>query len=275
MAEIINSTWVHIIIQIIITVAISIAATNLINRTLNESRFGNMIHIKFLKNIVVAIVWIVAITTVASQFSGFTKLANTILAGSGIIAVVIGLAAQESFANLLSGLFISFFKPFNIGDRIRIVGDDTAGYVEDITLRHTIIRTYTNVRIIVPNSIMGSSKIENSTFSKGASYPIEVDIAYESIDKQQRAIEIMEEVVTNHPKFYDRRSEIEIKQGIKPVSALCTELGASGIHLKVLMWTEEFGDNAQACSDCRLEIVKRFNKEDIEITYNKLVVIQN
>lgn len=275
MENILQQSWFVIGVRAIIIVIIAGIATKIVTKTFKSTRLDNMIHIKFLKNVLIAVIWIISITSIASQFQGFSKLANTILAGSGIIAAVIGLAAQESFANIFSGLFISLFKPFNIGDRIRVVGDDTAGYVEDITLRHTIIRTYTNVRIIIPNSIIGNSKIENSTYSKGASYPIEVDIAYESIDKQKRALEIMEEIVSSHPKFYDRRSEAEIKQGVKPVSALCTELGASGIHLKVLMWTEEFGDNAQACSDCRLEIVKRFNKENIEITYNKLVVINN
>jgi small-conductance mechanosensitive channel len=228
---------------------------------------------KFIKNILKAIVWIIGISSIASQFPAFSKMANTVLAGSGILAVVIGMAAQDSFANIFSGLMISLFKPFDIGDRIKISGDDTAGFVEDITLRHTIIKTYTNVRIIIPNSIMGEAKIENSTFTKGASYPVEVDIAYESADKVERAIEIMEEIVMNHPKFFDSRDDKAKAANVKPVTTLVTELGDSGIHLKVLMWTEEFGDNAKACSDCRIEILKRFEQEGIEITYNKLAVI--
>lgn len=245
-----------------------------ITRTFNKSLVPNSLYIKFIKNILRAIVWIIGISSIASQFPAFSKMANTVLAGSGIVAVVLGMAAQDSFANIFNGLMISLFKPFDIGDRIKISGDDTAGFVEDITLRHTIIRTYTNVRIIVPNSIMGSVKIENSTYTDGASYPVEVDIAYESADKIERAMEIMEDIVINHPKFYDARSEKAKESNTKPVTTLVTELGDSGIHLKVLMWTEQFNDNAKACSDCRIKILREFEKEGIEITYNKLAVIK-
>lgn len=273
MADFLNSNLFAIGIKSIVTLTLAFILVKLISKLFKNNKSTDLIHIKFIKNILVAFIWVCAIATIASQFAGFNKLANTILAGSGILAAIIGLAAQESFANIFSGLFISMFKPFNIGDRIRIVGDDTAGFVEDINLRHTVIRTYTNVRIIIPNSIMGSAKIENSTYTKGASYPIELDVAYECKDKRYRALEIMEEVVTSHEKFYDNRTLEQIKQGVKPVTALCTEFGESGIHLKILMWTEEFGDNALACSECRMRILDKFEEEGIEIPYNKIQLV--
>lgn len=251
-----------------------LVGTKLINYWFNKPKVKNLIHIKFIKNILIAVVWVAAISTIISLFSGFSKLVNTLLAGSGILAAILGMAAQESFSNIFSGLFISIFKPFNIGDRIQIVGDNTAGFVEDITLRHTVIRTYTNVRLIIPNSVIGKSEIENSTYSKGASYPIDVTIAYEDRDKRYRALEIMEEIVASHPKFYDNRTDEQKKNGSKPVTALCTQLCESGINLRILMWTEYVQDNQLACSECRLKILDRFEEEGIEIPYNKLVVIK-
>lgn len=275
MGEILDIAWVSISIKTIIILIITYVIVKVISKLFGKLQINNKIHIKFLKNILIAVVWIVAITSIASQFTVFSSLAKTILAGSGILAAILGLAAQESFANIISGIMISLFKPFDIGDRIKIVGDDTAGFVEDITLRHTVIRTYMNVRIIIPNSTMGAAKIENSTYSKGACYPITVTIAYEDKDKRHRALEIMEEIVTQHPLFYDNRTEEQKKEGRKPVEATCISLGESGIDLRILMWTENVVDNNKACSDCRMEILDRFEEENIEIPYNKLVIISN
>lgn len=273
MSNLLEITWVSILVRTLITLFLTGVIVKVIGNIFGKQQISNRIHIKFLKNILIAIVWIMAITSIASQFDALSGIANTILAGSGIIAAVLGLAAQESFANIFSGLLISIFKPFDIGDRIKIVGDDTAGFVEDITLRHTVIRTYMNVRIIIPNSIMGSSKLENSTYSKGACYPIDVTIAYEDKEKRHRALEIMEEVVTQHPLFYDNRTDEQKKENKKPVEATCISLGESGVDLRILMWTENVVDNNKACSDCRIKILDRFEEENIEIPYNKLVII--
>lgn len=273
MSNLFEITWVSILVRTLITLFLTGVIVKVIGNIFGKQQISNRIHIKFLKNILIAIVWIMAITSIASQFDALSGIANTILAGSGIIAAVLGLAAQESFANIFSGLLISIFKPFDIGDRIKIVGDDTAGFVEDITLRHTVIRTYMNVRIIIPNSIMGSSKLENSTYSKGACYPIDVTIAYEDKEKRHRALEIMEEVVTQHPLFYDNRTDEQKKENKKPVEATCISLGESGVDLRILMWTENVVDNNKACSDCRIKILDRFEEEGIEIPYNKLVII--
>lgn len=273
MSNLFEITWVSILVKTLITLFLTGIAVKVIGKIFGKQQIANRIHIKFLKNILIAVVWIMAITSIASQFDALSGIANTILAGSGIIAAVLGLAAQESFANIFSGLLISIFKPFDIGDRIKIVGDDTAGFVEDITLRHTVIRTYMNVRIIIPNSTMGSAKLENSTYSKGACYPIDVTIAYEDKKKRHRALEIMEEVVTQHPLFYDNRTDEQKKENKKPVEATCISLGESGVDLRILMWTENVVDNNKACSDCRIKILDRFEEENIEIPYNKLVII--
>jgi small-conductance mechanosensitive channel len=266
-------TVLFTIIEIVIKIAIAYVIHLGIKKAFHTIGAETKIHMRFFKNILVAIVWTIATVSVASQFETFSNLASTVLAGSGIVAIVLGLAAQQSFANIFSGLMISIFKPFNIGDRITIVGQDKTGFVEDITLRHTVIRTYTNVRVIVPNSVMDGACIENSSYTKGASYPIDVTIAYEDRDKRYRAMEILEEIVVNHPMFFDTRTEEQKAENIKPVTATCTGFGSSGINLRVLMWTEDVVDNNKACSDCRVQILDRFEAEGIEIPYDKLTLV--
>lgn len=230
------------------------------------------INAMFVLEILLVLIWGISGLILCQMIPSLASLTDSLIASSGLIAIVIGLAAQESFANIMSGLFISAFKPFNIGDRIHIVGDTTSGFVKSINLRHTILTTSTGVDVIIPNSAMGSAKIENSSYSVGHSYPIEVNVAYENKEKRHRALEIMEEVVTSHPLFYDWRTDEQIAEEKKAATALCTALGDNGMHLKILMWTERFEDSMRACSECRMEILDRFEEEGIEVPYNKVVL---
>lgn len=93
-------------------------------------------------------------------FPSLRGVAQTALVGAGILAIITGLASQEALANIVSGIFIISFKPFKIGDIIRI-DESKTGTVTDITLRHTIIRNYQNNMIVIPNSIINKEKIVN------------------------------------------------------------------------------------------------------------------
>ena len=243
---------------------ITLIITKITKKAFKHSKTKDTLHIKFIQNLAIGAEWVIGAASALYSFSAFQHIAGTLLAGSGIVAIILGLAAQESFANLFSGIFICLFKTFNIGDRISIDNDSTYGFVEDITLRHTVIRTYTNVKVLIPNSIIAKSKIENTTYSDEAAYPIEVVIAYENKEKRYKAMEIMADVVKSHPLFYQDRAD--------SVNVLCTAYEESGIRLKVVMWTKTVQDNIQACSDCRIAILDRFEQEGIEIPYNKVVV---
>ncbi|MBK6829965.1 MAG: mechanosensitive ion channel [Flavobacteriales bacterium] len=78
----------------------------------------------------------------------FKHIAVTVFAGAGILVAIVGLAAQDAFSNIISGVFIVAFKP-SAGDQVSVAGH--SGVVEDITLRHTVIRTLENRRAIIPN----------------------------------------------------------------------------------------------------------------------------
>lgn len=231
------------------------------------------IHRKFLYNMAIAVVWIIGCTTAMAYVPKLSKLTQTLLAGSGIVAVVVGLAAQDSFGNLLSGLFISVFKPFNIGDRVKLVNSGITGYIEDITLRHTIIRTFINSRVIIPNSTINSELIENSNFTTTVSSSfVDVMVSYES--DIRLAMRIMASVIGSHDLYLDQRTPEEIAAGVPKVQVLVRELADSGVCLRASMWTKTVSENFQACSDVRLMLMDAFRKIGIEIPYNKIVVIE-
>lgn len=197
---------------------------------------------------------IVAAFAMLSAIPGFERSWNTMLAGSGIAAVILGLAAQSTLANVFAGIAISSVsRPFDIGDRVKI-GDVTPGFVKNITLRHVELTTYMGQTIFIPNSTVQSSIIVNYTKEDGNAYPLEITISYES--DINRAVKIFEDVVNDHPLHYGTTCTVLIK-----------EAGDYGIKLKGTVMTKDFMDTTVVCSDCLKEIMKRYKENDIDIPY--------
>ncbi len=227
---------------------------------------------RFVFNIFMAIVYLAGVLFFIGQIPQMSKVVQTILAGSGILALALSLSAQESLNNILSGLFIALFKPFEAGDRVTLVSNGLTGTVEDITLRHTIITTFTNTRVVVPNATMNKEIIENSNLIDArVSNFVDVWVAYES--DIERAMAIMAEVIGSHPYYWDMRSEEEKKTKPK-VKVYVRELGASGIALRANLWTRTVNENFEACSDVRLQIKLAFDRAGIEIPYTKYTILQ-
>lgn len=232
--------------------------------------FGkNTIHQKFIKNVFSVIIWVSGIVMALGRFPNFSDAAIALVAGSGILAITIGLAAQESLGNAFNGLFISISKPFEVGDRIHLVNADITGFVEDITIRHTVVRTVMNSRIIIPNSVINQDLIENSNFiNQQASSFIDVTITYDSdLDK---ACRILAKIIGEHKDFVDMRTEEELE--IKPkVPVLVRALGLYGAELRASMWTATISNNFAACSDVRKQIVYEFKEAGVVIASPRII----
>lgn len=230
---------------------------------------ANMLIKRFITNIVIATVYLIGILTAIGQIPQLNSTFKTLLAGSGILALGISLSAQESLSNIVSGIMIVIFRPFEIGDRITIVSNNLTGTIEDITLRHTVVKTFINSRVVIPNSVISKEIIENSNLidSRASSF-IDVQISYESdIDK---AIEIISSIIANHPYYIDTREDQSDPQMVK---VFIRGFAESGIDLRSSMWTRTVNENFEACSDIRYQIIKQFSKNGIEIPYNKVEIV--
>lgn len=89
------------------------------------------------------------------------KLAVGMFASAGMVGIVLGLAAQTTAANLVSGVLIAFVQPLRLGDRVS-VGTDF-GVVEQIGLFYTTLHTWDNRRLVIPNKVLSNEVIRNST----------------------------------------------------------------------------------------------------------------
>ena len=257
--------WTMVIIDYFTSYALPIILAYVVNllivKYISKERLRGKIHLVFLRGIMIAVIWGVAFFTIAGNV--LTDAWKTCAGSSALIAAIFGLAAQSTLSNVFAGIAISAAKsrPFDIGDRIKIDSIDP-GYVENITLRHTVIKTYQNEIIYIPNSTVGSATIINYTQEESFSFPIVISVAYGT--DMQKAMDIMADVIVANPVHHGGRPTV-----------LCKSCDDSGVTLRALVETEDFKDNPKACSDCLVEIMKRFAKAGIEIPYNKLVLINS
>lgn len=264
-----NDSFAWVTMRIVATLLVTTLAIKIFRAVWRT--FGkDTIHQKFIKNLLSAFIWAVGIVISLSWLPYFTDAAGALLAGSGIVAITIGLAAQESFGNAFNGLFISLFKPFEVGDRVHLVNADITGFVEDITIRHTVIRTFTNSRIIIPNSVINQELIENSNFcNPQASSFIDVIVTYDS--DIAKACEIIAEVIGGHKDFVDTRTTDQ-KEVAPKVPVFVRSLGLHGAELRASMWTERVDNNFAASSEVRRNILDEFKKVGIRIATAKIAL---
>jgi small-conductance mechanosensitive channel len=210
------------------------------------------------------LIYFIGIGTAIFFIPQLRTLSISLFAGAGVLAVVIGFAAQKTFSNVVSGIFIAVSKPFRVGDLITVSG--RMGYVEDITLRHTVIRNFENKRIIIPNAVISEEIIENFniTDDKICKF-VEFGISYDSdVDK---AMEIMEEEAKKHPLFLDTRTDEEKKQRKPAVMVKVLGYGDSSVNLRAWVWAKDPKDAYRIGWDLNKSIKKRFDAGGIEIPF--------
>jgi small conductance mechanosensitive channel len=253
---------------IIGAIALSRSVRWLINKSFNAA--SDKLNIdptryKFFKNAASLIIWLVAFGAIISLIPKLKTLAITLFAGAGILVAIIGFAAQQAFANIINGIFIVLFKPFRVGDMIK-VGTLDYGIVEDITLRHTIINSFENKRIIIPNSVIGSETIVNDSIedTKVCRF-IEVGISYDS--DVDLATKIIQEEAKKHSSCLDVRNRKQKANNDPSVNVRLISFGDYSVNLRAYVWTQDPLNAVQMHSDINKAIKKRFDKEGVEIPF--------
>jgi MscS family membrane protein len=152
-----------------------------------------------LKNVSrVAVVVAAAVVTAENLDIRITSL----LAGLSVGGLALGLAAQDTVANLFGAVAIFLDKPFHLGDLIKVEGVD--GTVESIGLRSTRIRNADGHHITIPNKTMGNAIITNITRRPAIRTEMNFGLATDlPVGKVKRAAAILDEVLRGNPKTAD------------------------------------------------------------------------
>ncbi len=177
---------------------------------------------------------------------------TAVLATAGIFGIAIGFAAQTSVSNIISGIFLLFEQPFQVGDAIKV--GDTMGVVLSIDLLSVKLRQFDNLYTRVPNETFIKNNITNLTRYKIRRFDIMVGVAYQ--EDHREAQQVVEKVVQDHP---------QVLRVPEPL-VLIEELGNSSVDLKVRVWFDRT-EFIQARSELIAEIKTALDEAGIEIPY--------
>lgn len=114
-----------------------------------------------LLRLVVAGIALIGLWSVLSIFPATTELARALLASSAVLALFAGLAFSTPLSNLGSGVLVAFTQPLRLGDRVTVAAH--TGYVEEVALLFTTLRTDDDRRVFIPNSQLTAEPIVNRT----------------------------------------------------------------------------------------------------------------
>lgn len=218
----------------------------------------------FLKNAVSFIIFMAAVIIIFYRIPGLRDYGVTLFAGAGVLGIIIGFASQSAFSNIISGIMLVIFKPFSVGDAVKI--GEHAGTVQDITLRHTVINNFENRRIVIPNSIISEQTIVNSSMTDlKVCIFLEMGISYDSnIDK---AMEIIQQEALIHPFFIDNRTEEEKKDNIPPVIVRLIGFGDSSVNLRAYIWANSSREGFIMRCDLHKSVKEKWDAAGIEIPF--------
>lgn len=257
-----------IVVTLIAAIFISIVTRRII--TIFIKKYSKKIkadptNFSFLKNSISFIILTAAIVFIFFKIPYLRDLGTAIFAGAGIFAAIIGFASQKAFSNIISGIFILVFKPFRVGDTIESKNIDK-GIIEEITLRHTIIRNYENRRIVIPNSIISEETLINSDMiDKMIRKHVNFGISYDS--NVDLAISIIQEEIEKHTLFIDYRTDEEKERNDPKVTVRMVSHGDFSIGLKAYVWTLNNDDAFVLHCDVLKSVKERFDNEGVEIPF--------
>lgn len=150
---------VYAALLLLIFVFASSLAGKLVTRVLQRSERLNS-NVRFVRRIVVWTIRTIGIL-LALGVMGFQGVAASVLATGGVVAIVLGFAFREIGENLLAGIFMTFSRPFELGDLIKT--GDLVGRVRAIDIRSVHIRTEDACDVFVPNAQIFREELYNYT----------------------------------------------------------------------------------------------------------------
>ena len=156
------------------------------------------------------------------RVSGLTQLALTVVGGTGLIGLAVGIAFRDITENFLASIFLSMQRPFETGDLIEVCG--VTWYVQQLNVRTTILMNLDGNLVQIPNATVYKSTLRNFTSNCNRREDFDVGIGYD--DSINEAQEIALSVLVNHPA---------VLTDPEP-SVLADSLGKATVNLRIYFW---------------------------------------
>lgn len=208
----------------LLVMALSVVAGILTSRA--TRRFlVNRIRANLLRNVMAgaagALVFLLG-TYIVLRVSGLTQLALTVVGGTGLVGLALGIAFRDITENFLASIFLSMQRPFETGDLVEV--DGVTGYVQQLNVRTTILMTFEGHLVQIPNATVYKKNLRNFTTNCNRREDFIVGIGYE--DSINEAQEVARKVLADHPA---------VLKDPEP-SVLADGLGRATVNLRVYFW---------------------------------------
>lgn len=203
---------------------------------------------KSLKIFVVVLAFLVTSQNLGMNITG-------LIASLSIGGLALGLAAQDTLANLFGAVSIFADKPFRVGDRIQL--DTIDGTVEAIGLRSTRIRHLDGYLVTVPNKTIANASITNVSKRPNIKTVMNVGVTYDTpAEKVQRAMELIQQIYGPHPKTAD-------------LIISFNKFESSSLNILVVHWWNsiDFKEYLSGVQELNLELKRRFDAEGINFAF--------
>jgi small-conductance mechanosensitive channel len=235
-----------------LTILISKIITLYLRKTLKDkvSKDVGETIVKFFYYGTIIIVSISALERMGIQLSGL------LLAG-GITGIILGFASQNIVGNLISGIFLIIEKPIKIGDQVEI--DKISGFITDIRIISTLIRTYDGLLVRIPNQQVFTSNITNLVGFPVRRFDFTIGIRYS--DDADQAIFLIKDLIDKEPFAL-----------LNPAPSVhVSELGESSVNVIVRIWAP-ISEWFTLKTNLVLSIKKILQENGIEIPFPQRVV---
>lgn len=178
------------------------------------------------------------------------------VASAGIIGIVVGFAAKDTLANLISGVSIVADAPYKIGDYI-VLDTGERGIVTHLGIRSTRLLTRDDVEISIPNAVIGAAKITNESGGPWVKQRIRVSIGVAYGSDTEKVVRVLEEVANENATVLDNPA---------PRVRMRT-IGACSLNFDLLGWIAAPELRGRVIHELLMEIDRRFREEDIEMPF--------
>jgi len=210
--------------------------------------------VRFLAQLARIGIFIFAFISYAHLVPALARLGTAWLASVSVISIVVGLAAQNTLGNLVAGVSLLLYRPFNASDRVQLMAPTglETGTIEAVTLGYTVLRTDDNRRVVVPNSIMASQTMINlSSGDPRQLCSIPITIAHDADLDRARAI------------------LLELARGSAKAREVCdcpvTKLDGFGVGLTLNAWCADSVAAGAFKNEMLEQIKRRFAAENIRM----------
>lgn len=232
--------WIFGLIVIIVFWALSLIVAQIMRAFLKKREMNSLLRGIIARGVAV-LVFLLGLYIVF-YIADLTSVALTLLGGTGLLGIVLGIAFREITENFLASIFLSIQNPFHAGDLVEING--ITGFVQSLTIRATLLMKHDGNHIQIPNSIVYKSNILNYTSNPNQRTTFTIGIGYN--DSITTAQKIGAKILTDHPAV--------LKEPEPWV--LVDQLAAYTVNIQFYFWVNTHTHNLLKVKSSVLRLIK-------------------